>query len=242
MSERSTRRWFAPTAELDSYVCKHFETDFMHYRHEKLSGKEGPYTLLEVDPLGTLTLLIMSTYVPLAQVRSRIRMNDNQITPEILLDSWLSPRGELMEGYTRELAFQSLLAMHPLHFDPVERIFYCMPLLRPEAEDSAKIAVRRLRETHNDAPRIYRPFLETVVKYAKAHHKVLKQFGRYPQRNALLGRVNTPEEVAWLRDEYPKLENAFYEAPAGAPERVWSIAPQGESVVGTFDIGAEMDR
>jgi len=30
--------------------------------------------------------------------------------------------------------------------------------------------------------------------------KVIDRFGRYPHRNALLGRKNTPEEEAWLAD------------------------------------------
>jgi hypothetical protein len=32
----------------------------------------------------------------------------------------------------------------------------------------------------------------------RAHHAVLKRFGRYPSRNAVLGRRNTPEEEEYL--------------------------------------------
>lgn len=37
------------------------------------------------------------------------------------------------------------------------------------------------------------------------HHDVVKNFGRYPQRNAALGRENTPAEQAWLdnKDDLP---------------------------------------
>ncbi|MGV8942909.1 DUF924 family protein [Thermomonas sp.] len=34
--------------------------------------------------------------------------------------------------------------------------------------------------------------------YAHAHRNVIKRFGRFPHRNAALGRTSTPEEQAWL--------------------------------------------
>ena len=34
--------------------------------------------------------------------------------------------------------------------------------------------------------------------YARLHYDVIKRFGRFPHRNAILGRQSTPEEVAFL--------------------------------------------
>jgi uncharacterized protein (DUF924 family) len=34
--------------------------------------------------------------------------------------------------------------------------------------------------------------------YAVAHRDVIVRFGRFPHRNAALGRDSTPEEQAWL--------------------------------------------
>ena len=34
--------------------------------------------------------------------------------------------------------------------------------------------------------------------YAVAHRDVIARFGRFPHRNAALGRDTTPEEQAWL--------------------------------------------
>lgn len=39
---------------------------------------------------------------------------------------------------------------------------------------------------------------EDYYRFALAHQKVIQQFGRYPHRNAALGRENTPEEQEWL--------------------------------------------
>jgi uncharacterized protein (DUF924 family) len=38
-----------------------------------------------------------------------------------------------------------------------------------------------------------------VVDYARRHHDIIARFGRFPHRNALLGRVSTPEELEFLK-------------------------------------------
>lgn len=42
------------------------------------------------------------------------------------------------------------------------------------------------------------PLGKSSLGYAHAHRNVIKRFGRFPHRNAALGRSNTPEEQAWL--------------------------------------------
>lgn len=37
-----------------------------------------------------------------------------------------------------------------------------------------------------------------TLKHARAHREVIRQFGRFPYRNAALGRNSTPAEVAYL--------------------------------------------
>ncbi|HJQ58178.1 MAG TPA: DUF924 family protein, partial [Vineibacter sp.] len=42
------------------------------------------------------------------------------------------------------------------------------------------------------------------LKYAVAHRDIIVRFGRFPHRNAVLGRTDTPEEAAYLRNEHPR--------------------------------------
>jgi uncharacterized protein (DUF924 family) len=41
---------------------------------------------------------------------------------------------------------------------------------------------------------------EDGMKAAIGHHDAIKRFGRFPHRNAVLGRENTPEEEEYLRE------------------------------------------
>ncbi len=41
-------------------------------------------------------------------------------------------------------------------------------------------------------------WLQDGVKYAEAHRQVVAQWGRFPHRNAILGRTSTPEEAAGI--------------------------------------------
>ena len=40
---------------------------------------------------------------------------------------------------------------------------------------------------------------EEYLRWAEAHKVIIDRFGRFPHRNAVLGRASTPEEIAFLR-------------------------------------------
>ena len=39
----------------------------------------------------------------------------------------------------------------------------------------------------------------TALDYATKHRDIIRKFGRFPHRNAVLGRESTPEEVEFLK-------------------------------------------
>jgi uncharacterized protein (DUF924 family) len=39
-----------------------------------------------------------------------------------------------------------------------------------------------------------------LTKYAQAHKNVIDQFGRFPHRNVILGRISTAEELEFLKE------------------------------------------
>jgi uncharacterized protein (DUF924 family) len=65
--------------------------------------------------------------------------------------------------------------------------YFYMPYMHSE---SAKI--------HGSAVGLFAQ-LPQNLKYALKHRAIIDQFGRYPHRNAILGRVSTPEEIEFLK-------------------------------------------
>ena len=47
---------------------------------------------------------------------------------------------------------------------------------------------------------LYAPIGDEPMRYAVMHRDIIARFGRFPHRNALLGRVTTAEEQAFLDD------------------------------------------
>jgi len=71
-----------------------------------------------------------------------------------------------------------------------QRAFLYMPLMHSEDLADQDRCIRLMREAG----------LEKQHGYAVAHRKIIARFGRFPHRNAVLGRVSTPEEEAFLKE------------------------------------------
>lgn len=60
------------------------------------------------------------------------------------------------------------------------------------------------RTIHLVAERLFRENAPKEVHEFELQHKaIIDRFGRYPHRNAILGRESTPEEVAFLAEPGP---------------------------------------
>jgi uncharacterized protein (DUF924 family) len=83
---------------------------------------------------------------------------------------------------------------------PAERLFTCMPLMHAEdlaAQNRGIIAFATLAE---EVPEAIRTQFFGYLVYAVKHQKIIRRFGRFPHRNAILGRPSTPEELAFLEE------------------------------------------
>lgn len=82
----------------------------------------------------------------------------------------------------------------------IERVFFYMPLVHAENEQIQERSIRLYQElvslSMSETTQIYQLFLA----YAYAHFRVIKEFGRFPQRNRVLGRESTAAELAFLKN------------------------------------------
>jgi uncharacterized protein (DUF924 family) len=68
-----------------------------------------------------------------------------------------------------------------------ERQFLYMPLMHSEDRALQQRSLEKFRE------------LGQSLEYAEHHAEIVLRFGRFPHRNAILGRESTPEEVEFLK-------------------------------------------
>jgi uncharacterized protein (DUF924 family) len=76
---------------------------------------------------------------------------------------------------------------------PVERMFAYLPFEHSESLADQERAVELCK------PLDAFPQTPEVHRYAIRHRDIVKRFGRFPHRNAALGRPSTPEEIEFLK-------------------------------------------
>lgn len=156
-----------------------------------------------------------------ADVRARFGDHVERALAGGLTDWAATPRGSLarvivLDQFTRNIgrgtpaafagdadALRTCLAAteagHDRQLRLVERWFLYMPMMHAEDRDMARRSVatfealsREIAEAENAEA------LGDPLSHARTHADIVLRFGRYPHRNAILGRENTPDEDAFL--------------------------------------------
>lgn len=100
-----------------------------------------------------------------------------------------SPLAFAQDAQALALAQELVAGGHDAALTPVQRAFAYMPYMHSE---SAAI--------HAQALVLFdQPGLENNLQFEVRHRDIIARFGRYPHRNAVLGRNSTPEELAFLQ-------------------------------------------
>lgn len=99
------------------------------------------------------------------------------------------PRAFAQDPLALALAQEAVRSGADQSFTPPQKAFLYMPYMHSE---SLKI--------HDEALRLFaQSGLEFNLDFERKHKAILDRFGRYPHRNAVLGRASTPEEVEFLK-------------------------------------------
>lgn len=81
----------------------------------------------------------------------------------------------------------------------IERVFFYMPLVHAEDAQHQEHSIRLYQDLVSlsmpETTQIYQLFLA----YAYAHFRVIKEYGRFPQRNKVLNRESTEAEISFLK-------------------------------------------
>lgn len=86
---------------------------------------------------------------------------------------------------------------------PIQQAFFYMPLQHAESLKAQEMAVEIFNRLCGAVSATYRETFETMATFAELHRDIIQQFSRFPHRNQLLGRENTPEEDEYLASDTP---------------------------------------
>lgn len=78
---------------------------------------------------------------------------------------------------------------------PLQRAFAYLPFEHAEDARMQEKAVQLFTQLVRDQPD---PYFDNTLDYAHRHRGVIARFGRFPHRNAILGRASTPQEMEYL--------------------------------------------
>lgn len=108
------------------------------------------------------------------------------------------PSAFAQDAAARDICLSAMSAGTDIALRPIERVFFYLPLEHAEDRDLQRRSVQAYRALVASLPVERQAEYETFVDYAVRHADVIERFGRFPHRNAVLGRASSNDELTFL--------------------------------------------
>jgi uncharacterized protein (DUF924 family) len=133
----------------------------------------------EISPQGALALVLLLDQLPRNMFRGTARAYDTDALARAVADRALA------RGFDQQVP-------------PAWRLFFYMPFHHSEdlADQRRSVALFGALPRNPDDR-------GSLRRYGVPYLEVIERFGRFPHRNAILGRQSTPEEIAFLAERPP---------------------------------------
>ncbi len=171
-------RWFSADSEFDAELSNRFSAAIS-------AAAGGQLDEWGESAHGRLALILLLDQCP----RNTHRGDPAAFAQDALALSWT------LDGLSRGM---------DLELEPLERMFFYMPMQHSESYDSQERSVEVFTElAQSDAPDFMKKYLLDAAKSARVHRDIVARFGRFPHRNSVLDRVSTADEQAYLEEGAP---------------------------------------
>lgn len=166
--------WFARDEAVDAAIDKQFAA----LRQQAVAGNLDAWTSTPHDLLALIVLVDQFS-------RNLFRNDARAFEHDALARSWTD--GVLASGRDRELR-------------TIERVFVYLPLEHSESITDQQRSIECFSAlTEEVSTELRKPFAN-FRDFAQRHYDIVARFGRFPHRNAVLGRTSTDEELAFLQE------------------------------------------
>ena len=170
--------WFGADAERDRAMVR----DWSDTVEDAIAGR---LDRLGDTPTGRLALILLLDQFPRNIYRGQ-------------------PRAFAKDGRARYLMRDGMSRLMDLALSPIERCFFYMPLQHSEFLEDQESSVARYEQLLREVDTKLRPVYQSFLDSARVHRDVVARFGRFPHRNAILGRLDTGEEAEYLASGAPR--------------------------------------
>lgn len=173
LGEARAALWFSKSVERDQEIEERFGSELeAASRNERSSWAESPR--------GRLALIVLL----------------DQFSRNVFRDT---PRAFAQDSLALDLCLEGLERGDDLELRPIERTFFYLPMEHSEDGEIQDRSVASFRTLAAAVPEAWRSLFEGYTDYAERHREIIARFGRFPHRNAILGRDSTSEELEFLR-------------------------------------------
>jgi uncharacterized protein (DUF924 family) len=166
--------WFGEDPVFDHEIKKEFSGDVERACQGKLDHWAA-------DPHGRLALILLV---------DQFRRNMYRNTADAFS----------MDKLALKLCVEGAMEKKDKGLTPIQKVFFYMPLQHTESRKVQAKSVELFNRLAESVSPTYQETFLTVAQFAELHKDIIDQFGRFPHRNQLLGRANTPEEEEYLAD------------------------------------------
>lgn len=110
------------------------------------------------------------------------------------------PQAFAGDARARQEVLEGLAVGREAALAPIQRVFVYLVLEHAEDLRLQDEALHRFVCLLDAAPASERGLFAGYLDYAERHQRIIARFGRFPHRNAILGRPSSAEESAFLRE------------------------------------------
>ena len=164
--------WFASAPEIDRQIRDIYGQDL-------INAERGEYNNWRDTPRGRLALILLLDQFPRHIYRGQ-------------------PQEFTLDRMARALVVEGIQKGDDKRLYPIERAFFYLPLEHAEDLGMQNLSVASYRQLLAESPEAIKPQMESFLQAAIMHQQQIARFGRFPYRNAVLGRESTPEETVFL--------------------------------------------
>jgi len=107
-----------------------------------------------------------------------------------------TPQAFACDALAQQVALEGIERGDDLQLRPIERCFFYLPLEHAEDLVLQELSIAQFDQLVAGLPELQSSDYQDYADYAWHHYQIIKRFGRFPHRNAILGRESTQDEIS----------------------------------------------